>query len=124
MYSPLFSDLPEVIDKTIHIHDLDIWLRENNIEQGLEVVGCMMSQIKVRSDIEKTIVDEIINELTVLNYVLNYIDTLNKFHYSCWYLSDFRTGSLTGSMTDLVTSLRIINCKLKLISMLRDLYIQ
>jgi hypothetical protein len=121
--SHMFSAVP-TLTTDITINALYTWLMQNNIEQGLEVVGVLMAQTKGSSEIEKTIKDEINNELTVVQYILDHVYTQKRFHSSCWYMGDWRTGSLNGTMNDLVTSLRLITCKLNLIAILRDSHIR
>lgn len=125
LFSCPLSDLGDFGDlcDLITIDRVSEWVKHNNIRQIMQVVLTILQCTSVRdvTGLEHRIIKEATTDVLVVHTVLDQIDTLCHFRASCWWLSDWRIGSVVGTTTDLYTSLRLIRCKVKLLVILRTI---
>ena len=120
--SYMFSFLPR---ESKELHGLTIdgfrtWIAHNNIEQSIEVVELLVRRTSNPSEIDRQIQSDIECEIRIVRSIVEQIERLKRFQTSCWFMSQWRTGSLDGTANDLVMSLKLIQSKLNLLGVLRE----
>ena len=100
------------------VRSITSWIRTNNIHQTLEVVETIISRPLVYGELYSDIIHDIRLEIDVMRTVLRGVDSKNKYYAACWFLKDWRTGSLRPEYTDLSASLHRIEKKVNLLAML------
>lgn len=101
------------------IEGLCTWIKQNNLEQCLDVIETVVYRTPNTSEMEKTLLEEVKLELQVLGGVLQHIQNLQRFKSSCLFMSSWRTGSLDATTMDLSGSLHLIQNKLSLLRLLQ-----